>query len=73
MRSFARYVKDVVKLFVLFVLCTSIFYFGLQAMHSEYQDYHRYDPPEGNAIKVSSNNIDYDWMDRLSILFRLGE
>ncbi len=72
MRSLLLYTKDVMKLFVLFVLCTSLFYFGLQAIQDEYQDYHRYDPPEGNAIKVSKQS-DYGWVDRLSIFFRLGE
>lgn len=72
MQRLLSYIKDVLKLSVLFILCTSLFYFGLQAMYSEYQDYHRYDPPEGNAIKVS-NQINQHWVDRFTIFFRLGE
>ncbi len=72
MRAILTYTKDVIKLFFLFVLCTSLFYFGLQAIHQEYRDYHRYDPPEGNAVKVDKQ-VGYDWIDRISIFFRLGE
>ncbi|CQR46748.1 hypothetical protein BN1058_01022 [Paraliobacillus sp. PM-2] len=72
MRSLLAYTKDVIKLFFLFILCTSLFYFGLQAIHQEYEDYHRYDAPEGNAVKVNQQT-DYQWIDRISIFFRLGE
>ena len=40
------------KITVIFVGCTCIFYFGLQAMHEEYERFHRYDQPEGPAVKV---------------------
>ena len=72
MKLLVNYIKDTIKLLLLFIVCTSLFYFGLQAMHDEYQDYHRYDPPEGKAIKVIQQD-EQPLIDRLSIFFRLGE
>ncbi|MBY7143438.1 YqzK family protein [Virgibacillus sp. NKC19-3] len=66
-----RIVWDTCKVFVLFIVCTLLFYFGLRTMHAEYQDYHRYDPPEGPAVKVF--NEDQSFIDRLNLFFRLGE
>lgn len=40
------------KITVIFISCTCLFYFGLQAMHDEYERYHRYDQPEDRAVKV---------------------
>lgn len=40
-------------------------------MHSEYEQFHRYDSPEGPAIKVF--NEEETFLDRLNIFFRLGE
>src|SRR5699024_4610379 len=34
------------------ITCTCLFYFGMRMMHAEYEQYHRYDPPEGDAVKV---------------------
>ncbi|SDJ66204.1 YqzK family protein [Sediminibacillus albus] len=65
-------IRDALKIFVIFTVCTLLFYFGLRAMHAEYQDYHRYDPPEGRAVKVFKND-EQEWIERLSIFFRLGE
>ncbi|GIO28513.1 YqzK family protein [Ornithinibacillus bavariensis] len=66
-----RMVWDTVKVFIIFIACTFIFYFGLQIMHSEYEQFHRYDTPEGPAVKVF--NSEQSFMDRLNIFFRLGE
>ncbi|MRH42330.1 DUF4227 family protein [Aquibacillus halophilus] len=65
-------IKETIKIFIIFTACTLLFYFGLQAMHAEYQEYHRYDQPEGKAVKVFNYN-QQDVIDRLSIFFRLGE
>lgn len=65
-------VWDTVKVFVIFVACTFLFYFGIQVMHSEYEQFHRYDSPEGPSVKVF-NNDDQSFLDRLNIFFRLGE
>lgn len=47
-----RLIWDTVKVFILFTLCTFLFYYGLQLLHNEYEQIHRFDPPEGPAVKV---------------------
>lgn len=64
-------IRDLVKVFIIFIVCTFIFYFGLRVMHSEYEQYHRYDTPDGPAIKVF--NTEETFLDRLNLFFRLGE
>ncbi|WP_010096001.1 DUF4227 family protein [Ornithinibacillus scapharcae] len=41
-------------------------------MHSEYEQFHRYDSPEGPSVKVF-NNEEQSFIERLNIFFRLGE
>jgi len=62
---------DMIKVFVIFIACTFVFYYGLRMMHSEYEQFHRYDPPEGPAVKVF--NEEDNFIDRLNLFFRLGE
>lgn len=66
-----RMVWDTTKVFIIFLACTLVFYFGLRVMHSEYEQYHRYDAPDGPAVKVY--NAEGNFMDRLNLFFRLGE
>lgn len=66
-----KVVWDTIKVFVIFIACTFLFYFGLRAMHSEYEQYHRYDPPEGPSVKVFNSRDSL--VDRLNLFFRLGE
>jgi len=66
-----QFLLQSLKIFIIFILCTSLFYFGLRFMHAEYEEMHRYDPPEGPAVKVFQ--AEYDLFDRLRILLRLGE
>lgn len=66
-----RMILDTTKVFVIFIVCTFLFYFGLRVMHSEYEQYHRYDTPEGPAVKVF--NAEESFIDRLNLFFRLGE
>ncbi|MFC2948251.1 YqzK family protein [Virgibacillus sediminis] len=66
-----RIIWDTFKVFIIFSACTFLFYFGLQMMHAEYENYHRYDPPEGPAVKVFQEEGDF--LDRLNLFFRLGE
>ncbi|MFZ3577089.1 YqzK family protein [Virgibacillus sp. DJP39] len=66
-----RMLWDTLKVFVIFTACTFLFYFGLRMMHAEYNEYHRYDTPEGPAVKVFDSNEDF--MDRFNLFFRLGE
>lgn len=66
-----RYIFDGIKLCVLFICCTLLFYFGLRALHEEYERFHRYDEPEGQTVKVFLEQHDiFEYMD---LLFRLGE
>ncbi|MFD2762292.1 YqzK family protein [Lentibacillus juripiscarius] len=64
---------DTLKVFVIFIVCTCLFYAGLRYMHAEYKQYHRYDPPEGPAVKVFNTETDESFIDRLNLFFRLGE
>ncbi|MFC0188386.1 YqzK family protein [Fictibacillus aquaticus] len=63
------------KVFLAFSVCTLIFYYGLQWLNKEYENYHRYDEPEGRAVKVfkmdagSEGNI----LDRLKFFYQSGE
>jgi len=63
--------RDTVKVFILFALCTCLFYLGLKVMHAEYEENHRYDMPEGPAVKVFQENGNI--IDRLNLFFRVGE
>jgi len=66
-----RILWDVMKVTVIFICCTFLFYFGLRALHQEYEQYHRYDQPEGPAVKVFSEDEDrlFDFLK----FFRLGD
>ncbi|MFC4558726.1 YqzK family protein [Virgibacillus kekensis] len=66
-----KLIWDTVKVFVIFIACTVIFYAGLQMMHKEYEQFHRYDPPEGPSVKVFELNESF--IDRLNLFLRLGE
>lgn len=66
-----RMIWDSIKIFVIFIVCTFLFYFGLRIMHTEYEQMHRYDAPEGPAVKVF--NEEGSFIDRLNLFFRLGE
>ncbi|HLS06303.1 MAG TPA: DUF4227 family protein [Bacillota bacterium] len=47
-----RMVWQIMKVVIMFVICLMLFFYGLRLMHNEYEQYHRYDLPEGPAIKV---------------------
>jgi len=66
-----RVVWDTTKVLIVFVACTVIFYFGMRVMHKEYDQLHRYDTPEGPAVKVFQSEDRF--IDRLNLFFRLGE
>lgn len=66
-----RMIWDTLKIFIIFVACTFLFYFGLRIMNTEYEQMHRYDSPEGPSVKVFST--DHSFIDRLNLFFRLGE
>ncbi|MGJ9456880.1 DUF4227 family protein [Oceanobacillus sp. CF4.6] len=66
-----RLIWDTLKVFIIFTLCTFLFYYGLQLLHSEYEQIHRFDPPNGPAIKV--NQSQSRLFDRIPIIFQRGE
>ncbi len=66
-----RIIWDTTKVLIIFITCTLLFYFGIRVMHEEYEQLHRYDTPEGPAVKVFQTEESF--IDRLNLFFRLGE
>lgn len=75
MGSFFKMIFQSIKVFIIFTGCTILFYYGIIWLNEEYQDYHRYDEPEGAAIKVSTmeNTEDLSVLDRLILFYLNGE
>jgi len=75
MISFIKVVLQTLKVFIIFTGCTVLFYYGIMWVSEEYQDYHRYDEPEGTALKVSNavKEKDSSLMDRLKLFYLNGE
>jgi|1185.fasta_scaffold163821_2 hypothetical protein len=75
MVSFLKVAFQTVKVFIIFTGCTVLFYYGIIWVSEEYQNYHRYDEPEGSALKVS-NAVKEDSssvIDRLMLFYLNGE
>ncbi|MFD2657323.1 DUF4227 family protein [Gracilibacillus thailandensis] len=72
MSSIVKIFIEMMKFFIIFVLCTILFYYVIKALHQEYEKLDRYDNPQGNAVKVFQQEEPDVW-ERLSIFFRLGE
>ena len=53
MKTSIALVLHTCKVLVLFVSFTVLFYIGMVWLNQEYQSYHRYDEPQGAAIKVT--------------------
>lgn len=66
-----RIMWDTIKVCFIFIACTTLFYFGMRMLHSEYEQLHRYNAPEGPAVKVFKTEDNF--IDRLNLFFRLGE
>lgn len=66
---------QMIKAFLLFTGCTLLFYYSLVWFHREYENYHRYDEPQGSAVKVSTveKPSAEDWLPRLILFYRDGE
>ncbi|NRD80644.1 YqzK family protein [Bacillus sp. BRMEA1] len=75
MVSFFKTVISTLKVFILFTGCTILFYYGIMWVTEEYQSYHRYDAPEGTALKVSNavDHKDSSLFDRLKLFYLNGE
>jgi hypothetical protein len=75
MSSIFQIIMQTLKVFIIFTGCTILFYYGIMFVNEEYQDYHRYDKPEGEALKVS-NAVKEDGsslLDRLMLFYLNGE
>lgn len=68
-------VGDMIKVFILFTGFTILFYYAIIWVNLEYQELHRYDQPEGAALKVTNmvNNEEESWYHRLIFFIDNGE
>ncbi|MGM0746731.1 YqzK family protein [Bacillus atrophaeus] len=75
MSRFFKAAADTVKVFILFTGFTALFYYAMIWVNSEYENYHRYDKPEGSAVKViGMENKETDgWLGRLMFFYQNGE
>lgn len=75
MRNFLLQMMQTVKVFVIFVGFTILFYVGMVWLNQEYEDYNRYDEPQGTAVKVSNSNEVENamWFERLKLFYWNGE
>jgi len=75
MKLFIKQTLYTIKVFLLFIGFTILFYIGMVWLNEEYQNYNRYEEPDGRAIKVSSldEGIDTSWFDRLKLFYLNGE
>ncbi|WP_067728177.1 DUF4227 family protein [Oceanobacillus damuensis] len=62
---------DTMKIFIIFTICTFLFYYGLKLLHREYEQIHRFDPPQGPAVKVFESQSKLK--ERFHIIFQQGE
>ncbi|NEU30820.1 YqzK family protein [bacterium LRH843] len=76
MRSWFLAVIQTIKVFLLFTGCTLLFYYGILWVSQEYESYHRYDEPQGKAIKVfkmEQETHSPSWVKRLMLFYQEGE
>ncbi|GAE36860.1 YqzK family protein [Halalkalibacter akibai] len=77
MRSWFQLTVQTLKVFLLFMGCTLLFYYGILWVSKEYESYHRYDEPQGKAVKVfqmeTSDDLSTTWVERLFMFYREGE
>lgn len=75
MISVIKAALQTLKVFIIFTGCTILFYYGIMLVSEEYQNYHRYDEPEGSAVKVSNavNEKSSSLLDRLMLFYLNGE
>lgn len=75
MISLLKITLQTLKVFIIFTGCTILFYYGIMWVSEEYQNYHRYDEPEGSAVKVSNtiNEQSSSFLDRLMLFYLNGE
>lgn len=67
---------DTFKVFLLFMGCTLLFYYGILWVSNEYDRYHRYDEPKGRAVKVFQMDTEVEeqtFIHRLLFFYHFGE
>ncbi|MFD1707082.1 YqzK family protein [Siminovitchia sediminis] len=71
----ASMVFQVLRVFILFAICTIMFYYGMIWVSQEYENYRKYDEPKGTAVKVMQQDHDEgnDWVSRLLLFYLNGE
>ncbi|MGO4888301.1 YqzK family protein [Anaerobacillus sp. MEB173] len=76
MRSWLSLVWETTRVFLLFMGCTLLFYYGILWVSQEYENYHRYDEPQGRAVKVfhmDGEAGESKLLDRLFLFYHYGE
>ncbi|MCM3760342.1 YqzK family protein [Alkalihalobacillus oceani] len=76
MKTWFQAVIQTLKVFLLFMGCTLLFYYGILWVSQEYESYHRYDEPKGKAIKVfhmENGSGSSSWIERLLLFYQEGE
>ncbi|MFC3882799.1 YqzK family protein [Bacillus songklensis] len=76
MKTFIQLIYQTLKVFVLFTGFTLLFYYGMIWVHQEYQQYQRYDEPQGSAVKVANIGPVQEqpsWIERLFLFYHSGE
>ncbi|WP_062046502.1 YqzK family protein [Bacillus sp. JCM 19034] len=75
MKTWLQAVLQTLKVFILFMGCTLLFYYGILWVSQEYESYHRYDEPEGKAVKVfqMEERKGTSFFERLIFFYQEGE
>ena len=77
MLTWIKMIIDAIKVFILFIGCTLIFYLGMIWINQEYQNYHRYDEPKNGAVKalnaVQEDQKEWTLYERLVLFYLKGE
>ncbi|HET7629192.1 MAG TPA: DUF4227 family protein [Bacillales bacterium] len=65
---------DTMKVLILFVACTALFYFGLMWVGREYESYSNHDWPEDRSVKVfEANDAEAGgWVQQLKWFYEIG-
>ncbi|WP_026689395.1 YqzK family protein [Alteribacter aurantiacus] len=75
--AFLRSLYETMLVFVLFMGCTLVFYYGIMWVSDEYDRYHRYDEPSGRAVKVigqvQEESVYQEALERLRLFYLNGE
>lgn len=75
MSKFFQAIFHTFRLSIIIVGCMLLFYYGIMWVKQEYDDYQRYEEPEGAAVKVFKlqEKIQRDWFERLLLFYQNGE